>query len=314
MKISEEIGIPQEFPYGIWFRGHSSSTYKLEPTVFREKEERFRKNNEELFDETNIFISSKLRLPHHRKVYSSEFDWLCFMQHYNTPTRLLDWSESILVALYFAVKDSINKKMEKDAEIVVLNARALNYAVFSVGYICLPEDLDVVIRAKMAEQRSKIELESVFSRAIFTSNINFRGTTYEQYARGNEYQKYLPIGKFYDRGKYNYSVKYNLLNQLAKPIAVFPYRWNERMVFQSSVFTLHGGKNCNKEEPTGDHFKLPEPISLEEINQKKQILKYYKIPKENKDDIEKTLFKLGIHEGSLFPEMDHQSIYLKQQW
>src|SRR5882724_1841169 len=33
----------------------------------------------------------------------SEWDWMLYMRHYEVHTRLLDWTESALVALYFAV-------------------------------------------------------------------------------------------------------------------------------------------------------------------------------------------------------------------
>lgn len=55
--------------------------------------------------------------------------WLTLMQHYGLPTRLLDWSESPLVALYFAL--SSDKDAKTDAAVWVLNPMKLNK---KVGY------------------------------------------------------------------------------------------------------------------------------------------------------------------------------------
>lgn len=53
------------------------------------------------------------------------FDWLFLMQHYGVPTRLLDWSESPLVALYFAV-ENLEKYGAEDGALWLLYPSELN--------------------------------------------------------------------------------------------------------------------------------------------------------------------------------------------
>src|SRR5262249_39579679 len=83
----------------VWFRGQRSADWPLLPSLLRPPN---RSNTE------TILIK---RFKQHAAPFLSsdrleEWEWLFLMQHYGVPTRLLDWTESPLVALYFAVEES----------------------------------------------------------------------------------------------------------------------------------------------------------------------------------------------------------------
>ena len=55
---------------------------------------------------------------------SGDWDWLTIMQHHGVPTRLLDWTESALVGLHFAV----SSHPDTDGALWVLSPCGLNSA------------------------------------------------------------------------------------------------------------------------------------------------------------------------------------------
>jgi hypothetical protein len=84
----------KEIKTPIWFRGHSKKDYKLVPSLFRGKKTPIEFNLIEKFKQNATLLLNN--------VEHKDIDWLFIMQHNGVPTRLLDWTESPLVALYFA--------------------------------------------------------------------------------------------------------------------------------------------------------------------------------------------------------------------
>jgi hypothetical protein len=66
--------------------------------------------------------------------------WLCVMQHYGAPTRLLDWTENALVGLYFAV----SSHPSDDGELWAMLPWALNEAAGAGWGIPIPSQSQLV--------------------------------------------------------------------------------------------------------------------------------------------------------------------------
>jgi len=106
----------------LWFRGHRSTKWKLQPAIWRGY------NHDDERNFTNRFCARAGTKHQDVPKYEDVASWLSMMQHYRLPTRLLDWSRSPLVALYFALEDYIYDPPNdaEDAVIWVLDPHALN--------------------------------------------------------------------------------------------------------------------------------------------------------------------------------------------
>ena len=101
----------------IWFRGHTSVDWKLTPRLYRPE---YRGAQEE---EIRQEFQTRAQQLMHGPLPTTKWDWYFLMQHYGAPTRLLDWTDNPLVALYFAVADN---DMETDAAVWMLGPWWLN--------------------------------------------------------------------------------------------------------------------------------------------------------------------------------------------
>lgn len=86
----------------VLFRGHTNSTWVLEPKIARlALRTHFRMPDAE---SEMLRDFKRQALPHLSRDLRDNWDWLALAQHHGLPTRLLDWTTNPLVALWFAVE------------------------------------------------------------------------------------------------------------------------------------------------------------------------------------------------------------------
>lgn len=109
-------------PGDLWYRGHADMAWRLAPSALRYETRELRERAIGLIAEFKRVGEIKLTRPPR---WDEELKWVQLAQHYGVPTRLLDWTESPVVALYFACSC-----IDEDGVVFVVNPVDLNRASY----------------------------------------------------------------------------------------------------------------------------------------------------------------------------------------
>jgi hypothetical protein len=104
-------------PSVTWYRGQSSASYNLVPSLLRYPTG---------FEKEQILFNEYERSAAHLQAKrSNDWELLIDMQHYGIPTRLMDWTDVLGIAIAFALLESDNS-VNEDPAIWVLDPVGLN--------------------------------------------------------------------------------------------------------------------------------------------------------------------------------------------
>lgn len=105
----------------IWYRGSTNADYHLVPSLGRQP---YQLLHERAL--INAFKQNAVQFLEQRP--QSEWEWLFLARHHAVPTRLLDWTESPLIGLYFATHSlgTVGRNDRRDAALWFLLPAVLN--------------------------------------------------------------------------------------------------------------------------------------------------------------------------------------------
>lgn len=161
-EICNEMNMPGRKRPLLWFRGHAVASYNLDPNIFRKAEYQYNRSmtysNNHLREDYRFqsfmarnFDNIDYKMPQY------VIEWQEVMQHFFTKTRLMDWSESLTVALEFALESFITPVRDREISercqiaepiIWILRPDMLNEQV----YQCFSGNSELILNAIQQER------------------------------------------------------------------------------------------------------------------------------------------------------------------
>lgn len=259
-----------KYTIDLFYRGHSDSNYKLVPSIDRVSlDAKFNVCSAE----RDLITKAKNEYPVLFSETDNPLDLLVKLQHYGIPTRLLDISANPLVALYFTVRNNL----EKNGELFIIGNQ---YEIF------LQEPLRHDIARYMGRSDifviKQIMLEDFFMELLSRNK-----------------QSAVDINK-YISNNYCENAVFKMLNGL---YFIYPPRLFERLYIQQGYFILLlNNYKFRISIKQNKEIKYIEPdVSISPIpKDHENIIARYIIPAESKKHLLEELKMLNITESTLF--------------
>lgn len=159
--------------FRLWYRGDDNSERPLVPSI-----QRTARHLEVERYITNDFYTRAAHIMESRPEKKNYAAWVAIMQHYGLPTRMLDWSESPLIAAFFAT-ETYKTLPDSDATIWILVPDLFN-ELMGFGRCIYPIDAETTQEMLLPAFKHNHHNPELVDRILACSSIDNNLRMYSQ--------------------------------------------------------------------------------------------------------------------------------------
>ena len=277
MKLKHEKDALELMSHQWFFRGQKNSNWSVMPSIFREEKAK---------NEYAVVQTAIRQNPFEFKSLT-EFEVLTKLQHYGLGTRLLDVTLNPLVALYFATEPSTTYELGKDKRYKQVENDGVIFYKYTTWHSL--NELGVRIAT------------SIPFIDIGDTNINTLDALLQHLKQNGIIDN--SECDMLKKDDYKLFVEY-----IQKSYYIVSANSNDRLTRQSGAFILPTAIKINKNGLLISDCRIERSyLNMETEFETEKLI----IPSKYKSKIREELDFFNINEATLFPELEHQMVYIQ---